>query len=213
MVAALAKDFGPLVNLGVARDHRAAASRGQQLAAAKAQHADVTPRTSRAPAHYRADRLARVFDNRQTVLSSQLHDARHVGQPAVQVRDDDGPRVLADRRGQLVKIEQPAVGLDVHQHRRRAGGFDRAEVAGKVVAGQDHFVAGADLEAAQRQFDGKRAGAAQRDELDVVPARQLCRQPLGMFARVASPATIGKGTFKRQPHAVIRWRPNGRFAR
>ena len=89
----------------------------------------------------------------------------------MQVRRDHGPRLGADGGAHVLRRERPVARSDVDQHRPRADCLDGAEVSGKVVTGQDHLVAVADAQPAQRRLDGIRARAAEQHVLDTVVVR------------------------------------------
>ena len=153
------------------RQQGAAAAGGQQLRAAETQHANVAPRAGPPALHRRPRRLGRVLDHRDASCRGQLRQLPHGDQAAVEVRDDHRPHRGADAsardsgRGSSRRVH-------VGQHRPGADGVDGEEVAGIVVGGQHHLVAGADLEGAQGQFDRERTAGADGGKATPCSARR-----------------------------------------
>ncbi len=69
----------------------------------------------------RAVRLAGILDHRQAVPVADRPDHVHVGDQAKQVDRADGTGPRRDRLLDSLGVDQVGVGLDIDEHRRRAG--------------------------------------------------------------------------------------------
>ena len=83
----------------------------------------------------------------------------HVGGLAVEMHRQDRARARRDRGRGRVRIERQPLGIDVGEHRPRAGHHDGERRVGRRERRRDHLVARADVERAQDQRDRVGAGA------------------------------------------------------
>ena len=141
IVASLNKNLCALIDSRIACEYRSATTGGQQLTAAEAQHPHVPPGTRRAALDLSTLRLAGVFHDTQPMPVSNVRDLLHIGQTAVQVRHDDrsrfGTHGLSESRG----VQAPCLRIDVNKDREGSHRLNRSKVAGKIVTGQNYFLA------------------------------------------------------------------------
>src|SRR6478735_7651016 len=98
-------DLDPLHHIRPRRDNRAAAPSSQQLAAAKAEDAAITPRASRSPTDHRAGNLTGVFYDLQALFVSNFAQSPHVNQRAMQVRSNHRLGLRTNRITHLLDID------------------------------------------------------------------------------------------------------------
>src|SRR5207302_8532582 len=122
---------------------------------------------------------------------------------AVQVGGDDGPGVGPEGLAQSIGVQVPVVGVEIDEDGPGAHGVDAEEVAAVVVGGEHDLVAGADLEGAQGEFDGKGAAAAGQGEGDAVPGGQALLQAAHVAAVVAAPGAVAVGRLEGGEGRVV----------
>ena len=125
----------------------------------------------------------------------------------MQVRNQNRPRAWAASRGELLRIEVPVARVEIDEHRHRAHGFNATEIAGKIVAGQQHFVARFDSQCSQGQLHGECAGATERHEFALDELGQVGRQAWAMRAVVLSPTAVGDCRVQCCGNVFVRRRP------
>ena len=116
----------------------------------------------------RADGFGRVDDNGYAVRITESAEACHVHALAAQVRGDDGLGQAAPPRGggkllleeSAVHVPGAAIGID--EDGRRSLVDDGIHAADEGERRGEHHVAGAHVEAAQRQVEGRRAACGRK---------------------------------------------------
>lgn len=164
---AVESDFGVMVVAGVAVDSQAA----QLLAEVRViggQHAAVTrttevfgrkeTETADRPEHSRSataifgpDRLAGIFDDRNTVAHGDPPQPFHVGTKAEKMHRHDRFCTGSDRRLDRFGIDVERLGIDIHKDRFRTEPADRTGGREKRERAGDDFVTGTDSKRHQGQ--------------------------------------------------------------
>ncbi len=136
----------------------------------------------------RAERLARVVDQREAVLRRNRADLVELARIAVDVDRDDRLRARRDRRLDRggIHVQRPRV--DVGEHRSRALVDEAVGRRGERVRGRDHLVArsdaGGDAQQVQARGSGRDGGRVRRadlrcDHLLEAVDRRAEREPTG----------------------------------
>ncbi len=136
-----------------------------------------------------------------------------------------------DRSRDRGDVEVERVRIDVHEHRLRAAQLDRVGRRGERVGGDDHLVAGADLEREQGEMErggARRHGRCVRrpdgirdralELVDLRPHRELPgahdlgdRSELGSpDVRLGEPDRVGHPDEFSRYHAIVRSSPSSR---
>jgi hypothetical protein len=134
VVAPFAEDLDSLEDIFVRRYEGAATSRGEQLAASKAEHTDVSPRSSRPPLYDGTRDLASIFHNADTSLGSQRAELPHIRTATVQMGNYDCSCGHAHCVFDSFGGHAPGVWIDVDQHGEGTHGLDATKIATKIVA-------------------------------------------------------------------------------
>jgi hypothetical protein len=80
-------------------------------------------------------------DHQHSVPLPQLGEAHHLGRVTEGVYGHDGRGAGRERLGHRVRVYAEGLGVDVHEHRPRAGEEHRLRRFGCAVGRHDHFVA------------------------------------------------------------------------
>ena len=140
--------------LAVGRDQAAVAEAAQVLAREETEGTELAEAAGHLAVDVGAERLRAVLDDDQAPVVAEFFQCIHVHRLAEQVHRDHGPGFRRDRLLDLVQIDVEGVGVDVHEHRRRA---DIADGLGRGDEGErrgDDFVAFADAGRGQREVQG-----------------------------------------------------------
>src|SRR5690348_13600057 len=105
----------------IRHDCSAFAKRAEVLARVEAEAAQIADRTCAAPLVFRAMRLRGVFDDNETMPSSDRHNWIHVGHESVKVNRQYGLCSRRDRSLDRRRIHRPRNGINVHENWLRAG--------------------------------------------------------------------------------------------
>jgi hypothetical protein len=149
-------------------DHAAVAGR-DDLARVKGKAGDGAVRAADAfPAvvdlDLAAERARGVLDEGEAVLAREGEDGTELAGEAQLMDAKDRAGARAHRLGQPARVHAEGVGLDVDEHRARPHRDDRVGGGDEAVADRDHLVAGADVEGALGQLEG-RGAARDRDRV------------------------------------------------
>ena len=140
--ALVAEGHEQLVLLGVRGRHRASLARGHLLVRVEGPDGGVSVRAERLALVHRAERLARVLDQRDAVLLAERDQRVVLGRIAEDVDGDERLRARCDRGFHRRRIEVQRARIDVGEHRCRAL-IDRTVGGGDEGIGRrDHLVAG-----------------------------------------------------------------------
>ena len=164
----------PRGELGIVRrDHAAVAGAAEVFRREEAEAAHRAEHSRLTAAIGAADRLRRVFNDRQAIPHRRSPQGVHVGALAEQVDWHDGPRPRGHRSidGRGVEIERRGVNVD--ENGLRADPVNATGRRKEGVRGGDDFVARADIEGHQRQnkcvgtrgTPDRMAGVAERRDL------------------------------------------------
>ena len=99
-----------------------------------------------------AVRLASIRNDRQTVLSRDFEDRRHIRRLAIQVHRHNRFRPRRNRLLDQLDVNQVIGWINVDEHGRRPGICDRERRRHKRVGSRDHFIARPDPERTQCQM-------------------------------------------------------------
>lgn len=105
----------------------------------------------------------------------------------MQVRDQNRPRSLRHRSGNLLRVDLPCLGVEVHQNRCRLQAEDILKIRLKVVTGENDFIVRLNSQSTQRQFNGGRAAAAGKNVLHVMELGQSVAEFRQMGTMVTPP--------------------------
>jgi hypothetical protein len=101
-------------------DQATVTERSEVLTRKKREASRNTERPGRPAPIGRTDRLAGILDYRNAVLGRRGENRVHVGDQAVQVDGNDGPRLRGNGGADRARIDVEGDGVDVDQSRRRA---------------------------------------------------------------------------------------------
>ncbi len=162
------------VELRVAGDHRTAVAPGAEvLGRVEAEAAGVAKRSGRPTAVPGPVGLASVLDDEDAPRPAEREQGIHVHGAAVQMHGDDAARLRRQRRLDDLGGQQSGLLVYVDQSWGRAGGTDRLGGRYEAVGRDDHLVAGADSEPAQRQLQCSGAGGNPDRVLGIAPSGEL----------------------------------------
>jgi hypothetical protein len=151
---------------GVRGDGHAALDRRHVLGGVEAEHGRG-PESAGGPAvQCRAVGLGSVFDDRQAVAGGEREQRAHRGGVPVQVHRDDRRGARRDCGGDRGGVEAEGDGVDVGEHRGRAGQGDGSCGRGEGERRDDHLITRADAQRQQGQVQRRGPGA----DGDAVPA-------------------------------------------
>jgi hypothetical protein len=111
--------------------------------------------------------LTRIFDHRDVLVRGGGENRVEIGDRASQVNRHDNLRSIRDRRGDLARVDLKCLEVGVDKHRERVPEQYCVDRGDKGVGWDDHFVARAHVQGAQRCQ--QRAGA--------IGGRQAVRRP------------------------------------
>jgi hypothetical protein len=151
--------------------------------------------------------LASVFDDGPAAVFCDFANGRHVGEPTMEMGDDNCPHSIAGGGGELTGIQAPGGRIDVDEHGPSSDGVDGAKIPGEVVAGEDDFVVGADFQAAQRQLDSDGTRGAEPAMWQLVHRGQALGEALAISTLVFAPTTVSVGVFDGALDVVVNRRP------
>jgi hypothetical protein len=111
----------------------------------------------------RAERLARILDQREAVRRGDLAQRFELARVAEDVDGDDRARARRDGRLDRGRVEVERVGIDVGEHRRRALVDEAVGRRGERIGRGDALVTGADArDVAQQVQTGRAVGDGRR---------------------------------------------------
>ena len=144
--------------VGGGRDHPALAA-GEALGGVQREAGEVADRSHLAVADGRLDGVRGVLHHRQPVRLGQLARSRPCRTaPPAKCTGSTARVRRSDRRLHEGRVEVQRAGIDVGEHRRRAGVDDRVGGRRPRERGRHHLVARADAGGDQRQVKRGRAG-------------------------------------------------------
>ena len=152
---------------------------GQHLARLVAERAERADRSGAAVVPPLPVRVGAVLHDRQVVAVGDRGQGVHVAHLLAEVHRHQRARPRRDRRLHRRRIDRPALGLDVDDHRQRACGDRGVRGRRERQGGDDHLVAPADAERLQRDLHRHRA--VRHD--DAVLGALVRREPLGELRR------------------------------
>ena len=138
----LRRDTSSSCSLGVCGRHRAALARRHLLVRVEGPDGGMSVRAQRLALVHRAERLARVLDQRDAVLLAEWEQRVVLGRVAEDVDGHERLRARCDRGLDRRRIEIQRARIDIGEHRCRSL-VDRAVRGGDERIGRrDHLVAG-----------------------------------------------------------------------
>ena len=141
------------------RGQHAALARRDRLARVEAERAAVAERAGVSTAIPAAERAGCVLDHPQPVTLREGEHGIEIGREPEEVHRDDPDRSLRHERVELFDVQVVRVEVDVDEHGLAAALRDDVRRRDPREAGDDHLVAGTDVERHHRDLQRRRARA------------------------------------------------------